>query len=270
MPSKWVFPIAGLSLGSIKLGSFVPDIRYPHQDSLELTGDGYERIINNVEVHEHEQQSFTGSLNTSSKSGLSADATRLLSASRRGENRSTIQISARGTRVYELKHPRNVFKQLCSLPEVREWILDNYDRGAKSYFIVGYRTFLDAKVSDSLRDPHDGGGNPQIPLNELLVAGSTSVIADSLDVGIASGQGDGQLNKEAFRGPGEQIYAFCYQNVKLKWWPRSHVNLASLGASNIWEPTTYRGSDEGEDEDEIVEADLVDLDYQNLDFVLGD
>jgi hypothetical protein len=251
MPSKFVFNSLGLSRNAVQLASLVPNFRYPQQDALTAI-----TVMEDTDFHVHSQQNFTGLLQTSKGSLFRTNLTRLISASYDATEHSSILLSAYEGKVYELKSPTSLFEQLCTLPEVRKWLQNRFRRNRKCYFIVGLRTFFDARILKRDQNASKISSNVEVPVMNLVSPGVGEVISD---VGITGRHSTTHGDKEGFDAAGEQIYAFCYREVTFKFFDRENVDAATLRSDNCWIPTLgKRGNDKVDDE--VVEASLKDID----------
>ena len=243
MHSKtWIFTGTPLSKDDVKLGSLIPDKRYPHMDAcdkaLDLKPDDY---TNNRDEH------FSGRLSLESNSFFRLAITRLLSAKLETEKSKTYHIKAEEGCIYELRQPKTVFQNLCKLDEVKKWLEDTYGDNQKPRFVIGYRTLLNAKLVRQDHRSTEGSGTLKVPTGpDPTPCGLTDV---ELTAGHKS-KADGEGELETI---GERIYAICYRRVKFNF--HNGVRSPYLEAENIWKlyPET-RGK--GPAEDEFVAVDI--------------
>jgi hypothetical protein len=147
-----IFTSAPLSKDDVKLASLVPDKRYPHMDALitelKLTPD--EDYANNLD------KNFSGRVSGESNSFFKLAITRFLSAKLEIEMFKTYHVTAKEARIYELREPKAIFRKLCELDTVKKWLQDGYIDKQKTYFVIGYRTLLNARQGRRKPTPHNG------------------------------------------------------------------------------------------------------------------
>lgn len=125
----------------VPLGSLVPDKRYPHQDGLVK-----------IDVREGEDylvdidKNFQGWVNLQSGGSFREAVGRIISATTGRVTDSSYYVKAELARLYALRQPKAIFKTLCEMADVREWLEEGYKDKQNSYLIVGYRTLLDATL----------------------------------------------------------------------------------------------------------------------------
>ena len=254
MPSTTcIFTRTPLSKDDVKLASLVPDKRYPHMDALkkiELKPD--EDYTNNLD------KNFSDRMSAESSSFFKLAITRLFSAELEKEASNTFHVTAEEGRIYELREPKKIFKKLCELDDVKQWLQDGYLDNQKTYFVIGYRTLLNAKLSRQEHHSTTASGKGNIPTGTL--AGDPTP-SDQMDVELAIGH-KSKVDKEGeFETNGERIYAIGYRKVMLKF--HQGIGTPYLKAGNIWETfTKTRGAAPAENE--VIEADIEEEDESGV------
>ncbi|KAI9861601.1 MAG: hypothetical protein M1813_005211 [Trichoglossum hirsutum] len=230
-------------IDDVPLGSLVPDKRYPHQDALsvaQLVEDDYSVRVD---------RNFRERMHTGSKSFFRTVIMRLVSASANIETHNYSQLSSVEGRTYELRRPKDVFRQLCTREDVQRWLEDGYIGRLEAYFIIGYRTFLDGKL---VRQDHSSSSSARIQIptgaGQTPVAGLGAEMVAELSHS-AGGGGEYEM-------VGERIYAVCYRKVNFKL--SKGVRGPFLEPGNRWRPFFKRSEDPGEAT--IIEAYIGDED----------
>ncbi|KAK6356068.1 hypothetical protein TWF718_000442 [Orbilia javanica] len=207
---------------SISLGSIVPDRRYPNQDALTAEicleeGSDFSLSID---------KNFSDFVDTRAKSDSvfkQAIIKLFLLPLVKGVE-GDIQVFSEESCVYLLQQPRELFKRLCDLPNVKSWLEDACVGKRPVYFIVGYRTVLNARfVAKEIKPPRSRRLPP----------------------------GVGQTTR--YNTTGERIYAICYRKVKFENLKKGRGEI--LDSTNEWRMFSHH-RDAGTEEDQIVVVDI--------------
>jgi hypothetical protein len=113
--------------------------------------------------------------------------------------------------------------------EVQEWLERGYVNGQPSYFVIGYRTFIDARVSWGENKEIKGSGKITAPISEAL-----SDPSGSADLQLKGGGQGATKAKVDTETPGERIYAVCYTKVTLDF----HDGEPKVRTTDQWVPFT--------------------------------
>ncbi|RTE82289.1 hypothetical protein BHE90_003220 [Fusarium euwallaceae] len=189
---------------NVSLASLVPTIQYPDQDFLVAVSVKEEDV--SIHIDRALSEYFpvrSETMNTGLKNALRRVF--LQSSGQFTTNHWYVQASE--SRTYMLRQPRAIFKSICLLPDVRSWLGELFLDGQQAYFIIGYRTALNARlVWEAARE--------------------NSVLADA---------------NHSRSVLGERIYAVCYRKVSFRF--LRGPETAFLTASNRWNLfTDARGS----------------------------
>jgi hypothetical protein len=253
MSSKFILTNVPFLLEDVQLASLVPDIRNPHQDALSAL-----EVIKGVDFSVRDQRNLKVLLNSAESSFFRTHLTKLASLYHKGSENGRLELSTTEGRVYELKQPKSLFKKLCSMQTVRTWLQEGIEDGQETYFIVGFRTFLNAMTSEQKNYSSHASAQASVPVGEVVGGAAYPVLRDTLDIGLAAGVGKGSDTGEASEIPGERIYAICYRKIAFKMFRARQADTAFL-ESNLWKMVSdNRGHPE--DEHEVVQADLGDID----------
>jgi hypothetical protein len=148
------------------------------------------------------------------------------------ETETGLDIVTEAARLYALSQPEAIFNRLCKLDEVKTWLEKKYIEEKKTYFVIGYRTLLNARIVR--RHEHSSKQRTGGSTDEIGITGT--VAQESSEAG--------------FETTGERIYAICYRKVCFRF--LKGAENAMLGPDNRWKSVLpFR---EGEDNDEVVEA----------------
>lgn len=159
----------------ITLASLIPDYRYPNQDAVVAMTVEKDRDFSTY-IDKNVQDVFH--VASTSPSKLSKLFIKFLHLSPEVKGAlSQWRMQAEECRVYMLRQPRAIFKQLCANSAVRQWLECTVMYGEDAYFLVGYRSAVNAKL-----------------VHEDLNSSS----------------------QRTFDLTGERIYAVCYRKVSFK------------------------------------------------------
>ncbi|GFF94816.1 hypothetical protein IFM61392_09452 [Aspergillus lentulus] len=157
----------------VPLASMVPDRRCPNQDALVpiiVNGEDFSLSVDS-------QFSQALSIQTATQSLVKRQLARLFSKSN-DKDIENYQVSANESRLYLLRQPNGIFRRICGLDHAKEWLQECYEYGQDVYFVVGYRTLLNA-----------------------------CLIPQRLNV---------NTEKNHYQMLGERIYAICYRKITVK------------------------------------------------------
>jgi len=138
----WAFTHTPYKKDDILLASLVPNKHYPNQD-----------MIAKVVIEEGEDYSVAIDANISSRAEAASDSffktalTRLFSLAGNASDNTVCDIVAEKALIYELRQPTAMFERICAQDSVRKWLQEQHRWGQRSYFIVGYRTLVNAKLN---------------------------------------------------------------------------------------------------------------------------
>lgn len=243
--STWLLTNSPYNTIDVHLGSLVPDKRYPTQDAVVgitlKSGEDY-----SVRIDRHIRQR----LSTNSVSVFKAQLTKLFGILHEKEKGLFVGVSAIEGRIYELRNPRETFKRLCSLTDVRVQLQEAIEYKEDMYFIIGYRTFIDARLAEERTKASNisaalAGIDPTGTMDASVKVGRETSIGVVKDV----------------ETPGERIYGVCYRKVRMATF-KTNGN-ALLDTENIWRifsNVRLAPSIEGATISEMVEAQLEDAD----------
>ncbi|KAK6524476.1 hypothetical protein TWF281_011384 [Arthrobotrys megalospora] len=212
--------------GSISLASIIPDRRYPNQDALKgdiCLEEGRDFSI----CIDKNFSDFVDSRAKSDSKFKNAIGKLFLSPSVKGIE-GDIQVFSEESRVYTLLQPRTVFKRLCSSQNAKAWLGDACTGKKPVFFVVGYRTLLNAKfVGKEIKSPR----NRRLP------------------------PGIGEATR--YNTNGERIYAICYRRVNFEQIKKGDGEI--LNSTNEWRVfSRHRGTNA--EESQVVAADINDQD----------
>ena len=228
---KYVLTNIPYTIDDIKLASLVPSIENPHQDALAAP----RRLREGEDFGCRSQQDFKLLLNFNEKFFHRFQMTRLSSFFGGRRHDDNVQLWCREGRVYELKQPKDLFVELCKYDAVRKWLLQTIDGGDDVYFVVGFCSFIDARMVDEIAAPSG------VPDSAGALAGGRAAASFS----------EGQ----SFQIPGERIYKVCFRKVHFRWFFGRDVQSCHLKRSNCWIVTPSRQTT-AEKRDNAVEASL--------------
>lgn len=218
----------------IPLGSFVPDRSTPSTDAIQP----YE--IPDEDIAKTSDKNFDGTIRTQSESWFQLVITRFLSFVLQSEKSTTFHVTADEGFIYMLRQPKEIFKQCLSADGVKEWLEDNYDDQQDIYFVIGYRTFVNAKLYRERNKTSEASGKTEVPVSEAVGDPTGSVNAS-----LSGGHKSLEEVKGGTETTGERIYAICFRKVRIT---KEKKELKASLKSSQWQPfATTRGKDGNSD-----------------------
>ena len=235
----------------IALASFVPNIKQPHQDSERP----YQVTESDYEVQTDEALGFI--LKSSSESHLKILVTKLFSGGVERDSESKSQVTADSGYIYSLNSPQMLFKNILPNESLQRWLEDCKESKISPRFVVGYRTFVDSRLTAGYQKGTSVEGHATVPVGEIM--GDPTGITD---VGAKAGYAKKHEASAAMTARGERIYAICYRKVKVTSIGKGVA--ATLAQDNVWEAfAASRGEEDDDEEDEFVKAELQGEDDQD-------
>jgi len=257
MPCKtWIFTSSPLAKDDVRLGSLVPDIRYPHMDALSIKELESEKDFSN-----NLDQNFEGRLNSEANLSFSLALTTLFSAIFQKVSSEEWVVRAGEGRIYELRKPKDIFKELCKNKETQKWLQEGYVDKQETYMVIGYRTLVNAKLVRQENRSRNASGQLSLPTEALTGA---PLLPKEANIALSVGASVTLDAKGDIETIGERIYAICFRKVGIKF--HGGIQTPRLEGKNIWKSFTIRGT--MPTEDEIIEADIANEDEEAVGKVL--
>jgi hypothetical protein len=238
MHSVSIFTTAPYKPSDVPLGSLVPDIRYPNQDALDCVNE----LSQGPEISNRPQANFKGALGEDSSRSVLAQITKLLTLSHSRKKNQSLDIGAKTGWIYELKHPKQVFEELCKRDGVRTWLREGVSANFDSYFVVGVRTFKEAKVSKGEEKSSETGLDATVPVSEAIKANSGVDVGDAADLKLKGEDKKKVKGEESFDVDEEMIYAIEYRKIK--------VNMKIIQQTKETKDAKGKDGDKDKDNDE--------------------
>lgn len=237
----FIFTTSPFSKDDIPLASLVPDRSTPSTDAL------IPYKVTDSEYSKNPDKNFDGKIYAATKNWFQLLISRFLSFVLKSEKSAMFHVSAAEGSIYMLRQPRDIFKKIASEDKVKEFLEEQYVDKQDTWFVIGYRTFVNAKLYREHRKAHEASANAKAPISEVV--GDPSGTAD------AEGEA-GHEDLEEVAGDtettGERIYAICYRKVRITF--HKQMIEVKLLRGNQWEPfAKTRGDDVI---DEYLEANL--------------
>lgn len=247
-PATFILTSSPFVLNQITLGSFIPNIRQPHQDGKRPY------TVKASEYSVQPDDAFNGLINISSRSFLNLFATRFATFSFQHDKSSMLRITAQRGRIYSLDNPTSLFEEMVFGQEtgedMKEWFERCKRQKIQPRFVTGYRTFIDGHISRGQHLTADTAGGSTIPIST-----AQGDLSGTADIEVQAGHRTNTDMKGDAQAPGERIYAICYRKINIS----SHQGKveALLEQKNKWEPfAAMRGAVD----EEYFQADLSDND----------
>lgn len=233
-----------LPLHSIQLGRFILNAKNPHQDYFDPFGllQDSPEFLQSSEDNFQETRKF--SKTTKLRPYLSA-----LSISFKSQNTGVSTLTARKATTHDLKDPRGWFAKACGKAETRRFLENENSNRGKVYMVVGFRTVHDSSMVRSTVSSKSHEVIGEIPI--AVVGPGNMAIRATVTRDFMRG------HEAAFNGPGEQVFAIIYHEVKFKWFSRPTADNMTLKVNPRW-TTCWEWSgvevDDGEDYDDVLKA----------------
>ncbi|KAF8454691.1 hypothetical protein BDZ91DRAFT_747340 [Kalaharituber pfeilii] len=235
---------------ALQLGRFVRSIEQPHQDFCSVL----DSAIPPTAVIDNTLSDFQAATKHSSSSSFLAKLTKLFSSTFSNENTTSLDLSAKILRTYQLKNSRTWFYEALKHREAKEWIENAIRDGVNAYFIVGYHTVQELKVCHQGENKGIVAGGVSLEPNMALGLG---VVPDTLNATVSGTKKDEHSGKLSFTAgtSSEHAFGIQYRKLKFRWFSSKTVEQAKLEEGNSWKVLwNLRGSKK--DEDDVVEVEF--------------
>ena len=250
MAATVILTSAPLLLSQVPLASFVPDVSQPYSDVYQP----YMALRSDYSVRR--DVTFTGVVNISSERFLQLLATRFATLVVRREQGSTYRVESTNGCVYTLDSPQNLFAAILESEEsgdqTRRWLDECKRQGLAPRFVVGYRTFVDSKLSRG----EEMSTETRTDLHQPLSTTQGGVVGVA-DVEAGVGRKATQEIRTQAEVPGERIYAIAYRKIRIK--TRKRDKTISLDLKTKWKPFNASRSRDS-DESTYLEAEVSNTD----------
>ncbi|KAK6511198.1 hypothetical protein TWF481_000119 [Arthrobotrys musiformis] len=229
LPRSFILTNRFYTKDGISLGSLVPDRRYPNQDafvSSDIILENGRDFLVSVDTNFN---AFVDARAKSSSAFKRALGKLFLPPFVKGVE-GDVRVISKESCVYTLLQPRTLFKKLSQEDHFNEWLRDGWVSKKTLYFIVGYRTVIDAQFIGKEIKPSRNRRLPAEMADRAKVRYDTS---------------------------GERIYAVCFRRVKFE--QSTGKKGRVLEQTNKWRIfPKHRGA--GGELEEEVSADISDDD----------
>ena len=142
MSTKYIFKDIAWTLQDVKLGSLIPALNRPNQDTFGplkvlIEGEDFScRAENDVSIDFGDE----------GKSSLELSITKFLRLLGSKAKSQSTKLESKQARIHELKEPKLIFKALIANDKGKEWLDAAREEGEEPHLIVGYKTHLDASM----------------------------------------------------------------------------------------------------------------------------
>lgn len=238
---------------SIPLGSLVPDRSTPSTDLLTAEGITKDHFSKDLD------KNFDALIHGGSDTWFEALLSNFLAFTLRAERSSQFYVTAERGYIYLLKQPKAVFSKLVAKEETKKWLEDGYRDGQDTWFIIGKRTFVNAKLHRERRKAGEASAKVKAPISEQ-VAGDPSGTAD---IGAGAGHKGWEEVSGAAETVGERVYAICYRKVNVRC-KKGKID-AKLQSGNVWKSFASTRGHATVDDEEFLEAEIAETEDDMLD-----
>ncbi|KAH6974441.1 hypothetical protein BKA56DRAFT_675873 [Ilyonectria sp. MPI-CAGE-AT-0026] len=227
MASSFILTSAPLLLSQIGLASFIPDISQPYADAKRPY------TVSPSEYSDQPDTNFHGLVQASSESLMKVLATRFAGLVVQRESGTTFRVDADQGSLYTLNNPADLFEAILGSLQHGEGVkraLEQWKRrGLAPRFVVGYRTFIDARLARAEAAGHGGSATATAPVGTAL--GDPT---GTIDLTVAAGHRSDSAAQGRTTAPGERIYSIAYRRVRVS--TRRGTITATLDQKTKWEP----------------------------------
>ncbi|KAF4445796.1 hypothetical protein F53441_10545 [Fusarium austroafricanum] len=206
----------------VPLGSLVLNLRHPNQGN--VTSSSLD-LVEGVDYSSREQQDFKGLLEAGKNTSFWAQITSLLSFHHGKSKTESLALEAKAGKLYELTSPEDLFKKLCQDKKVQARLTEQSQQRYDTFFIVGWRTFVDSQVETVGEETANAGAKAKAPVGKAVKANFGVDVADAADIEAGGQRSTQKSGQESYGMEGEYVYAIQYRKVK--------ANKTDLGASKI-------------------------------------
>jgi hypothetical protein len=188
-------------------------------------------LVPGIDYSVRPQKDFKGLLASETKTSFGAQITRLLKFNLESSKSDSTDMSAEEGRIYELVSPKKLFKKICEQKVVQEFLVDGISMKDNTYFVVGWRTFTDAKVGTTNETNDSIKAEGVVPVGEIVEANIGASIGDAADVAGSIERTRNNLGQESYTMEGEYIYAIEYRKIRAN---KKDVSISRLEKDATW------------------------------------
>lgn len=238
-----------LPLDAVALGRFVVDMKNPQRRYHDAFGA--EHLSSTVQVEKDVRELSEHVKNTQ----VGVALTQLLTLFQSRKKAQGVHVQSTMARTYILNHWDSSFRSACALDDTRRWIEEAIEDGKDIYFIVGYRTFLNASVNVAAEAKKGLGYTIQAPVSSVVEANLYGIrLGGVLDPSVTQENETEEKSAHDFTVSGEAVYAVQYCKMAFKWFSSRKVETGLLG-DNKWRVYVgIRGEEEEDAEDNLLEV----------------
>ncbi|PMD36305.1 hypothetical protein L207DRAFT_516011 [Hyaloscypha variabilis F] len=245
-----IFTAFPFAKSDIHLGSLIPSRSRPDTDAFTPITPSPSDISCN------EDDAFADSWNSQSSAAFTATLSKLFSTSLSHKPSTKIEIIAAPdsdglkSLVYTLKNQRELFKSLCKLETVHEWLEEGSRMGEKAWLVVEYRSLVNACVILSDAESSGVSGKARLPVSE---AAAGPVMGGLADVAVEGKYKTSSEKKTSFLAKEERVFAVGCRRVRLHRWSK---NDPTLDKEIRWKSALTRTETRGQAEEAMIMAAL--------------
>lgn len=231
----------------IELGRLVLDPKYPNQDFCQP--------LLHSEVTIQDLEDFQETLKKVRNTGLEIKLLSLLSFTPSDSSDSRATISSPLCNIHQLRDPNTHFSNACKEPKVREWLEGrSMSRFSNVYFVCGFKTLQDAKVTVSHSAEIDVGISGGAPLTAFTGVPIPIPSDSGLDVTVGVSSSNERGKSTSYTATGEHVYAVQYRKVKFSFFSSRHIDQAYLERGNRWR--SYVGARAGDEVEDGIDVEV--------------
>ncbi|PGH09863.1 hypothetical protein AJ79_05589 [Helicocarpus griseus UAMH5409] len=245
MSSHLVLPRRFLSAEVIQLASLVPNLKELDLDALEPP-----IRLGPADFTVDTREDYYAFLQSQADSKVQALLSRFLRLSSERMNGTDTQIAAQSGRIYTLRKPAVLFKQLCKEDAVREWLQEQIQDGMDVYFVIGLHTLINGSTEEGIHLTSQHSGQVTAPLGDVA-SGLSVNVKKPLDAGLEFARGKNSQSAYHYVAPGERICSIRLKKVVFRYWEPHNADNARLNKNSFWKTVS---NNRGDEYAEVVEA----------------
>ena len=228
MPQNVLFPEFLPSVEAVKLGRFITNLKQPN---LSFHDPEFQTLPTAIITPQSE---YAGSRQTAGDDGLGSTLTSLLSFALSRRAKRGIKVAAETVKTYSLSKVPMWFNEASKLEATKRWLEDTIDEGSDIFFIVGFRTISNARITVETSLASGVSGQAQVPVSAVLASAGVVIPLESIDPSVDVHHQASDGVRAQFKAPGENVCALQYLRLRHSFLSSSKVDKATLSKNPQW------------------------------------
>ncbi|KAI5839642.1 hypothetical protein DFP73DRAFT_560902 [Morchella snyderi] len=215
---------------SLRLGSFILDIKDIHQDTHEPFIDRPAAGEISINIHGSFQETQTLAKGSKFRAFLSD----ILSLSNEKRTSGITNLVASQLTIHKLRNNSAWFEEACGRPGTLDWFIKAFKDRYDVYLLVGFFILTDARLATIRTSSTLGTAGAEASALPTAIA----ALGDAMTmVGGVRNTRDVSFGRiSVLDVPGDQIFGMWYRKVKFNWFFSREVGIPSLSNQTRWKP----------------------------------